>query len=101
MGEGQESTNRFGHHIITVSSTMAGVCLGLITLFKVTETGANSFCDEVLSIASCIFMISCLLSYLAIRRGHSSRLENLAEILMFSALLIMILVGMMMVFTRY
>lgn len=101
MDERQESEARFAHHIITVTSTMAGVCLGLVTLFKVTDTGASTVGDEVLSIASCVFMISCLLSYLSIRRGYNKQLENVAELLMFLALLIMILVGMMMVFTRY
>lgn len=103
MEEEQRKGNatRVGHHIITVSSTMAGVCLGLITLFKVTETSAITFCDEALSIASCIFMISCLCSYLSVRRGQAKRLEIIAELLMFFALLVMIVVGMVMVFTQY
>ena len=99
--ERKEERARFGSHIMTVSSTMAGVCLGLITLFKVTQTGGVTACDEVLSIASCIFMISCLFCYLSIRRGEDRKLEFIAEILMIVALLIMIVVGIMMVFTQY
>ena len=100
-GKPNNERTRFANHIITVSSTMAGVCLGLITLFKVTDTGGVTACDEVLSVASCIFMISCFFAYLSIRRGEAKNLEIIAEVLMFVALLIMIVVGIMMVFTQY
>jgi hypothetical protein len=101
MNDKEPNDSRIAHHIISVASTLAGVCLALITVFKVTDKGTTTYSDEILSIASCLFLIACLLAYLSIRSGRSQKLEFVADILLFSAMVIMILVGLMMVFTPY
>src|SRR5438034_9027799 len=70
-------------HIFTVSSAMVGVCLTVIGLIRVVITlgSADTLADDLLAGDALLFLISCLLSYWALRsRGlrRMHRLERLA-----------------------
>lgn len=56
-------------HIFTVSSAMVGVCLTVIGLIRVVITlgRADTLADDLLAGDALLFLISCLLSYWALR----------------------------------
>src|SRR5204863_4833411 len=71
-------------HIFTVSSAMVGVCLTVIGLIRVVISlgTADTLADDCLAMDALLFLISCLLSYWALRsRGwrRMHRLERLAD----------------------
>jgi hypothetical protein len=71
-------------HIFTVSSAMVGVCLTVIGLIRVVITFGrpDTLADDFLAGNGLIFLISCLLSYWALRpRGlrRMHRLEKIAD----------------------
>src|SRR5881227_644842 len=71
-------------HIFTVSSAMVGVCLTVIGLIRVVITlgRADTLADDLLAGDALLFLISCLLSYWALRsRGlrRMHRLERIAD----------------------
>jgi hypothetical protein len=71
-------------HIFTVSSAMVGVCLTVIGLVRVVITlgTADTLADDLLAADALLFLISCLLSYWALRsRGlrRMHRLERIAD----------------------
>jgi hypothetical protein len=81
-------------HIFTVSSAMVGVCLTVIGLIRVVITlgKADTVADDCLAIDALLFLISCLLSYWALRsRGlrRMHRHERIAD-----AIFILAMIGM-------
>src|SRR6266516_6748936 len=71
-------------HIFTVSSAMVGVCLTVIGLIRVVITlgTVDTLADDLLAADALLFLISCLLSYWALRsRGlrRMHRLERIAD----------------------
>src|SRR6266516_5625930 len=71
-------------HIFTVSSAMVGVCLTVIGLVRVVITlgTADTLADDLLAADALLFLVSCLLSYWALRsRGlrRMHRLERIAD----------------------
>ena len=74
--EGETNRHRDSHleqdiciHIFTVSSAMVGVCLTVIGLIRVVITfgRADTLADDFLAGDALLFLISCLLSYWALR----------------------------------
>src|SRR5436189_6057255 len=79
-------------HIFTVSSAMVGVCLTVIGLIRVVITlgRADTVADDLLVGDALLFLISCLLSYWAlrsrsVRRMH--RLEKVADAIFINAMI--------------
>ena len=83
-------------HIFSVSAAMVGVCLTVIGIFqigKLREIGSIS--DNVLAIDAIAFLISCVLSYIALRTRTSKRrnkIERFADAVFIAALSLMALV---------
>ncbi len=96
----RERTKDVAEHVFSGSTTMIGVCITVIALFKVMKTSMRTYADEFLGIDTFIFITSTLLSYTSLRNG-SKRVENIADIFFFTGMLIMLLVGFMIVFTTY
>jgi hypothetical protein len=81
-------------HIFTVSSAMVGVCLTVIGLIRVVVTlgKADTLADDCLGLDALLFLVSCLLSYWALRsRGlrRMHRVERVAD-----AIFILAMIGM-------
>ncbi len=84
-------------HIFTVSSAMVGVCLTVIGLIRVVITlgTADTLADDLLAADALLFLISCLLSYWALRsRGlrRMHRLERIAD-----GIFILAMIGMVVI----
>jgi hypothetical protein len=84
-------------HIFTVSSAMVGVCLTVIGLIRVVITlgTADTLADDLLAAVALLFLVSCLLSYWALRsRGlrRMHRLERIAD-----GIFILAMIGMVVI----
>src|SRR4029079_3697392 len=68
-------------HIFTVSSAMVGVCLTVIGLIRVVVTlgTADTLADDLLAGDALLFLISCLLSYWALRSRTMRRMHRLEK----------------------
>ena len=91
-------------HIFTVSSAMVGVCLTVIGLIRVVITlgTADTVADDLLAADALLFLVSCLLSYWALRsRGlhRMHRLEKIADGIFIVAMIVMVVVCAMITYT--
>jgi hypothetical protein len=82
-------------HIFTVSSAMVGVCLTVIGLVRVVITlgKADTIADDLLASDALLFLISCFLSYAALRsRGvrRMHRIERAADAVFILAMIVMV-----------
>jgi len=84
-------------HIFTASAALVGVCLTVIGLIRivVTTTKVGTVADDLLAGDATLFMLSCLLSYWAlrsrnVRRMH--RIEHIADGIFLVGLLLMTVV---------
>jgi len=60
--------NKLSSHILPTSSTMVGVCMTAVTLVKLGETTtALTRVDELMAFDGLLFLVSAILSYMAIR----------------------------------
>lgn len=94
-------TNRVVHleedvsiHIFTASAAMVGVCLTVIGLIRVALTihGGATLADDLLAIDAFLFLVSCLLSYFALRTRSARRMyrvERLADGVFITGLILM------------
>ena len=87
--------------IFNGSTTMIGVCITVIALFRVVKISMKTYADEVLGIDTFLFIISALLSYLTLRNNQLTRTERWADAIFFAGMLIMVIVGIIIVFTSY
>ena len=84
-------------HIFTVSAAMVGVCLTVIGILRVViaTQKRDTIADDLLSFDAILFLVSCVMSYWALRtRGKQRmhRVERVADFVFLSALLIMVAV---------
>jgi hypothetical protein len=110
-GETQRQRNVNSHleqdiciHIFTVSSAMVGVCLTVIGLIRVVITlgTADTLADDLLAGDALLFLVSCLLSYWALRsRGlrRMHRLEKIADGIFIVAMIGMVVVCALITYT--
>ncbi len=100
--ENQNSKSKdIAHNIFSGSTTMTGVCITVIALFKAMKIARESYADEILSIDTFIFIVAALLSYLTLRNNTLRNTEKVADVLFFTGMLIMVVVGIIIVFTAY
>lgn len=81
-------------HIFTVSSAMVGVCLTVIGLIRVVITlgKADTLADDFLAADAFLFLVSCLLSYWALRSRGWRRMHRVEQIA--DTVFILAMVGM-------
>jgi hypothetical protein len=80
--------NDLSQHILPTSAQLVGVCLTVISLVKVLHIGqVGSLLDRFLAVDALLFTISATLSYAAIRRTESAKLERYADQLFMLGLL--------------
>lgn len=90
-------------HIFTASAAMVGVCLTVIGLLRVALSihRAVTFADDILAVDACVFLVSCLLSYFALRTRSVRRMfrvERIADILFIIGLILMVVVCSVIVY---
>src|SRR4051812_37048525 len=84
-------------HIFTVSAAMVGVCLTVVGLVRVVITlgAADTIADDLLAADAFLFLISCLLSYSALRTRSKRRMhrrERIADGIFIAAMVLMVVI---------
>jgi len=84
-------------HIFTVSSAMVGVCLTVIGLIRVVITlgKADTVADDLLAADAFLFLLSCLISYSALRtrsKRRMHRMERIADGIFILAMILMVII---------
>ena len=84
-------------HIFTVSSAMVGVCLTVIGLIRVVITfgKADTVADDLLAADAFLFLLSCLISYSALRtrsKRRMHRMEHIADGIFILAMILMVVI---------
>ena len=90
-------------HIFTASAAMVGVCLTVIGLLRLVLTirGGVTFADDLLALDALLFLVSCLLSYFALRTRSTRRmhrLERVADGIFITGLVMMVFVCSLIVY---
>lgn len=90
-------------HIFTVSAAMVGVCLTVIGLLRVVITlqAADTLADDLVAGDAILFLISCLLSYWALRTRSKikmHRLERLADYVFIVAMFFMVVICVFIIY---
>ncbi len=90
-------------HLFSTSATMVGVCLTVIGIFQIGSLKAiGSISDNILAIDAIGFLISCVLSYVALRTRTTNRrylLERVADMIFIASLSLMAIVCILVAYT--
>lgn len=66
--------------VFSVSAAMVGVCLTVIQLIKMNGTQSpNTIVDEILALDAIVFMVACVISFLALKSKRHSRFKKIME----------------------
>lgn len=66
--------------VFSVSAAMVGVCLTVIQLIQMNEKQkAYTIVDEMLAFDSILFLVSCILSFLALKSHRHSKIKKIFE----------------------
>ena len=98
----QDDKNRdIAHYIFSGSTTMIGVCITVIALFKVMKTNLQTYADELLGFDTLFFIISALFSYAALRKNNNIIPEKIADVFFFLGMLLVLVVAFMIIYATY
>lgn len=100
MSKTEDKNREIAHHILSGSTTMIGVCITVITLFRVMKTSMQTYADELLAFDNVIFIAAAIFAYIAIRQDNNKRMERLADISFLFGMLIMLVAGMMIIYSE-
>lgn len=89
-------------HIFTASAALVGVCLTVISIVGQITRGTffHRAVDDLLAVDAMVFLVSCLLSYSALRlrgRRRKHRLETLADGVFIMGLFLLVMACAMIV----
>jgi len=87
-------------HVFSVSATMVGVCLTVIGIVNFISN-KKTFIDEITAVDALIFLISCVLSYYAIRTKDNQRrflLEKRVDVIFLFGIFLMVLICILIAF---
>lgn len=88
-------------HILPTSATMVGVCMTVISIIKLLESGTKIgvITDQLLAINTVLFLLSALFSYLSIRSAaRSEQFEKAADLLFLMGLFIVAISSIILAF---
>jgi hypothetical protein len=99
MGPIEERNREIGHHILTGSTTMIGVCITVIALFRVMNTSLKTYADELLAFDNIVFIVAALFAYSSIRKDNNKKLERIADVSFLFGMLLILVAAIMIVFS--
>ena len=79
----------------------SGVCVTIIALFRVMKIGLVTYADEILAFNTFVFLVSAMLSYISLRKEKNEISETIADVLFFTGMVSMLVVGIIIVYTAY
>jgi len=75
-------------HILNAASNLLGIALLIVTGINITDHAGKTYADEAGLAAALLLAVSCVISYLSIRRGKAGdRLEAVADKVFIAGLL--------------
>ena len=91
-------------HIFSVSAGMVGVCLTVISLINVSSAikKINTVGDDLIALNAVIFILSCYLSYSAMKTSDRKRrlwLEKVADRIFLIGLFLMVVICLFVVYS--
>ena len=80
--------NEKSPHILNASSNLLGICFIVLASLKLLDKSEKTIIDEITVAAIVLFMASCILSFLSIRRENrkSEMFERVADIIFLAGL---------------
>lgn len=78
-------------HILNAASNLLGIAMLIVTGLKITDRSRGTYADECALVAAVLLALSCLLSYLAIRREAHSHLEDWADRIFLGGLICLVI----------
>jgi uncharacterized membrane protein SirB2 len=90
-------------HILNTASNLLGFCLIVLTSIKVFGKAANTLIDEIDAIAILFFLVSCILSFLSLRKenGKGQKLEKIAEMMFMIGLGLLFIITVLFVASTF
>lgn len=90
-------------HLMPMSASLAGLCIGAITLFRFGDApqGLASVADDLLAVSALMFLICTYLVFWALRSEHERRSRVLIRVIDVSfllALTVLVGVGFLLVY---
>jgi len=101
MNNNTEDNKKIAEYVFSGSNTMVGVCLTVITLFRIMKTGLQTYADEILALDISLFLTASILSYAVLRKEENKRLEKWADLFYYAGMIIMFFVGLIIIYTTY
>ena len=95
----QDRNREIGHHILTGSTTMIGVCITVIALFRVMNTSLKTYADELLAFDNIVFIVAALFAYASLRKEKNKKLERIADISFLLGMLLILAAAIIIVVT--
>lgn len=96
------SDNKLSSHILPTSSTMVGVCMTAVSLVKLGETRyALTRVDELMAFDGLLFLVSAILSYMAIRTTTRAAvgLERAADVVFMLGLCLTVVASFLLAYS--
>jgi hypothetical protein len=94
--------NKLSSHILPTSSTMVGVCMTAVSLVKLAEsTHSLTRVDELMAFDGLLFLVSAILSYMAIRTKSrlAIGLERTADIVFMLGLCLTVVASFLLAYS--
>ncbi|KIA91685.1 hypothetical protein OC25_20190 [Pedobacter kyungheensis] len=87
-------------HILSTSANLLGICFIVLTSLKKLNLADSSVIDEFAVAAVILFMASCILSFISMRKGESisQRLEKTADFIFLSGLVVLFISTILIAF---
>ena len=87
-------------HILNTSANLLGICFLVLTSLKVFKLNGTTFIDECTSVATIMFMMSSILSFLALRSNSKKgdHYETVADYIFLAGLSCLFITIMMVTF---
>jgi hypothetical protein len=94
--------NNNSPNILNTSANLLGLCFVVLTSLKVLNLRQESLIDEFTTVAFVLFMASCLLSFLSMRKlsKYPALYETTAEYIFFGGLLVLFSATILIVFQK-
>lgn len=95
-----EGQNPKSPHILNASSNLLGLCFVVLTSIKLLKVSQTTLIDELTTVTTMLFMISCIFSFLSIRNSFqkADKLENVADICFICGLIMLFMTTLLFSF---
>ncbi|OGW55003.1 MAG: hypothetical protein A2Y81_12805 [Nitrospirae bacterium RBG_13_43_8] len=98
MSEAGDNRKNISRHILPTSSNLLGLCFVILSFVRIAKFAAETFLDELLSIAIVIFLISSVFSYASMRaKVRPEFYEKAADLIFLAGLFMLTLISVVIV----